>query len=104
MRISDWSSDVCSSDLPPDQGGAPVQGRCGADRPQHPSHRIISLGYWRHLSFARSAGHSALIHLPDVRAFMCMLMPPCIGDVCISIAMSYVPGAYCPVIFDCIRP
>src|SRR3546814_13973971 len=34
MRISDWSSDVCSSDLGEDQGGARFDGRGGgAGRP-----------------------------------------------------------------------
>src|SRR3546814_10019109 len=42
MRISDWSSDVCSSDLAPagtargDRAGADVR-RTAADRPDHPS-------------------------------------------------------------------
>src|SRR3546814_8677760 len=38
MRISDWSSDVCSSDLAV-AGGARPQGRCGGrDRTEEPPH------------------------------------------------------------------
>src|SRR3546814_5759551 len=33
MRISDWSSDVCSSDLPPGLGGAGLQRRGVAAQP-----------------------------------------------------------------------
>src|SRR3546814_2608898 len=36
MRISDWSSDVCSSDLPVDEKGAiGLAGRCAAAVDQH---------------------------------------------------------------------
>src|SRR3546814_12365773 len=42
MRISDWSSDVCSSDLPPHPGfhrRGPCRGRSGWTRPPPPSSR-----------------------------------------------------------------
>src|SRR3546814_7151347 len=46
MRISDWSSDVCSSDLGPQGGGPPARARAGTDtsrpRPQPGGRRMMS--------------------------------------------------------------
>src|SRR3546814_11340921 len=39
MRISDWSSDVCSSDLPAAGLVADVAARCVAKRREHPAKR-----------------------------------------------------------------
>src|SRR3546814_19257379 len=50
MRISDWSSDVCSSDLSAQRAGAAPQARC-----LHGCHRSHSRGGW--LGAAQTAAH-----------------------------------------------
>src|SRR3546814_3912445 len=69
MRISDWSSDVCSSDLPPApsqrlRDGAPARGggrdRDGDRQPQFPRDRDHHLfEEWRHDGDGRSEEHTS---------------------------------------------
>src|SRR3546814_10824196 len=41
MRISDWSSDVCSSDLPTGPGkDTHRRSECGSGRPEIPTHQV----------------------------------------------------------------
>src|SRR3546814_5478217 len=63
MRISDWSSDVCSSDLPvlprlP--GSQPRAGRAGRWRPFPGAWRI---GRLAHACYSPGRGESQMIHL-----------------------------------------
>src|SRR3546814_17579877 len=57
MRISDWSSDVCSSDLVAVRGAGPGRSRPGADRL---ARRGPGLG--SHPGARRRAGHGATAH------------------------------------------
>src|SRR3546814_656558 len=55
MRISDWSSDVCSSDLEPDEAGARRHSAAGDPRAQEARLRRAD----RRLAEARPAAHAA---------------------------------------------
>src|SRR3546814_17613543 len=57
MRISDWSSDVCSSDLPEGtRAGGPVdRAECAAGRLQYPAHRRLYRRLWAHRISDRGA-------------------------------------------------
>src|SRR3546814_13210404 len=61
MRISDWSSDVCSSDLPAREGGLIVIGRKGVIR-----YRVQAKGRPAHSGARHQDGRSAILEIAKV--------------------------------------
>src|SRR3546814_13775908 len=82
MRISDWSSDVCSSDLPDDATAAverAVEAVVGGDRAQHVTTiQIEQDGRRRHLAVTIAPVHDAtdaVVALPVVLRGITTPMP-----------------------------
>src|SRR3546814_7403374 len=70
MRISDWSSDVCSSDLQTRGHGDMVFGRHGKDFPRHDLRGRAALGLVR-LGCAPAKHRAVEVLLPEIGRASC---------------------------------